>query len=195
MSNSQVKERQGLLFSEPSIAETGVWCALNEGIEPVEWASLCRFLGKMSFDEFKKDSRIKDLLSRGKTMGCFYVESPAMRMLLGKLRCDNYTTLVAASSIIRPGVARSGMMREYIYRHHNPDGYTSIHPQMDDLMKETYGVMVYQEDVSKVAVKMAGFTHAQGDGLRKIMSKKEDKEDVEGKGGKKRGSRAKEEEV
>jgi DNA polymerase-3 subunit alpha len=124
------------------------------------------------FDEFKKDSKIKNLLSRGKTMGCFYVESPAMRMLLGKLGCDNYTTLVAASSIIRPGVARSGMMREYIYRHHNPDGYTSIHPQMDDLMKETYGVMVYQEDVIKVAHKFAGLTLSEADILRRGMSGK-----------------------
>lgn len=54
MSNSQVKERQGLLFSEPSIAETGVWCSLNEGIDPVEWASLCRYIGNMSLGEFKK---------------------------------------------------------------------------------------------------------------------------------------------
>jgi hypothetical protein len=57
MSNSQVKERQGLLFSEPSIAETGVWCSLNEGIDPVEWASLCRYIGKMSLGEFKKAER------------------------------------------------------------------------------------------------------------------------------------------
>ena len=49
---SQVKERQGLLFSEPSIAETGVWCSLNEGIDPGEWASLCRYIGKMSPREF-----------------------------------------------------------------------------------------------------------------------------------------------
>ena len=53
MSNSQVKERQGLLFSEPSIAETGVWCSLNEGIDPVEWASLCRYIGNMGAREFR----------------------------------------------------------------------------------------------------------------------------------------------
>ena len=52
-------------------------------------------------------------------MGCFYVESPAMRMLLKKLQVDNYLGLVAASSIIRPGVAKSGMIREYILRHRN----------------------------------------------------------------------------
>ncbi|MEI7981653.1 MAG: PHP domain-containing protein, partial [Bacteroidota bacterium] len=70
--------------------------------------------------EFKKDEKVKELQRNGKTIGCFYVESPAMRGLLKKLRCDNYRSLVAASSIIRPGVARSGMMKEYIYRFHNP---------------------------------------------------------------------------
>ena len=67
------------------------------------------------FDKFKKDDKIKDLLRNGKTIGCFYVESPAMRMLLTKLEADDYLRLVAASSIIRPGVSKSGMMREYIF--------------------------------------------------------------------------------
>ena len=124
------------------------------------------------FSDFKKDPEIQQLISTGKTMGCFYVESPAMRMLLGKLECDNYRTLVAASSIIRPGVARSGMMREYIFRHHNPNDYESIHPKMDELMAETYGVMVYQEDVIKVAHHFAGLTLAEADILRRGMSGK-----------------------
>ena len=50
---SQVKERQGLLFSEPSIAETGVWCSLNYGIDPADWAGLCRHIGKLSPREFR----------------------------------------------------------------------------------------------------------------------------------------------
>ena len=127
------------------------------------------------FDEFKKDETIKDLISRGKTMGCFYVESPAMRMLLGKLRCEDYLTLVAASSIIRPGVARSGMMRAYIERFHlTREGkkYESIHPKMDELMAETFGVMVYQEDVIKVAHHFAGLTLSEADILRRGMSGK-----------------------
>ncbi|MBK9453779.1 MAG: hypothetical protein IPN95_31180 [Bacteroidetes bacterium] len=66
---------------------------------------------------FKKDPKIAELLRTGKTIGCFYVESPAMRQLLRKLRCDDYVILVAASSVIRPGVAKSGMMRQYIERH------------------------------------------------------------------------------
>ncbi|MBI3235988.1 MAG: PHP domain-containing protein [Bacteroidetes bacterium] len=66
---------------------------------------------------FKQDEEIKKLLRKGNTIGCFYVESPAMRMLLSKLEADDYLRLVAASSIIRPGVAKSGMMREYIMRY------------------------------------------------------------------------------
>jgi len=124
------------------------------------------------FRDFKEDPKIKELLSTGHTMGCFYVESPAMRQLLGKLQCKDYITLVAASSIIRPGVARSGMMRAYIYRHHHPNDYQSIHPKMDELMKETYGVMVYQEDVIKVAHYFAGLTLAEADILRRGMSGK-----------------------
>ncbi len=127
------------------------------------------------FQQFKKDPKIRELLRTGHTMGCFYVESPAMRMLLGKLSCDNYITLVAASSIIRPGVARSGMMRAYIERHHlvtTGKTYESIHPKMDELMAETYGVMVYQEDVIKVAHHFAQISLSEADILRRGMSGK-----------------------
>ena len=127
------------------------------------------------FHDFKKDEKIKKLLRDSKAMGCFYVESPAMRMLLGKLRCEDYLTLVAASSIIRPGVARSGMMRAYIERFHlvsNGGKYEAIHEKINELMKETYGVMVYQEDVIKVAHHFANMTLTEADVLRRGMSGK-----------------------
>ncbi|MBX2968121.1 MAG: DNA polymerase III subunit alpha [Cyclobacteriaceae bacterium] len=127
------------------------------------------------FDDFKKDEKIKDLMRHSKAMGCFYVESPAMRMLLGKLRCDDYLTLIAASSIIRPGVARSGMMRTYIERFHavrNGGTYEAIHPLMDTLMKETYGVMVYQEDVIKSGAPLCAQVLTEADVLRRGMSGK-----------------------
>ncbi|HET7179197.1 MAG TPA: DNA polymerase III subunit alpha, partial [Chryseosolibacter sp.] len=127
------------------------------------------------FSDFKKDPKVHMLLRNSKAMGCFYVESPAMRMLLGKLRCEDYLTLVAASSIIRPGVASSGMMRAYIERFHavrNGGTYEAIHPKIDELMKETYGVMVYQEDVIKVAHHFAGISLTEADVLRRGMSGK-----------------------
>ena len=121
---------------------------------------------------FKEDKKIKQLLRSGKTMGCFYVESPAMRMLLKKLETETYLGLVAASSIIRPGVAQSGMMREYILRHRDPRRRNYVHPKIGELMNETYGIMVYQEDVIKVAHYFAGLSLAQADVMRRGMSGK-----------------------
>lgn len=123
-------------------------------------------------EKFKKDREVAAQIKESKTIGCFYIESPAMRTLLKKLRCDNYITLVAASSIIRPGVAQSGMMREYIFRFHNPDKFEYLHPKMKELLEETYGVMVYQEDVIKVAHYFAGVDMAEADILRRAMSGK-----------------------
>ncbi|HEX8549322.1 MAG TPA: PHP domain-containing protein, partial [Cytophagaceae bacterium] len=125
-----------------------------------------------NFESLMIDPKISALLKTGRTMGCFYVESPSMRMLLGKLTCETYSVLVAASSIIRPGVASSGMMREYIYRHHNPDKFEYIHPKMEELMKETYGVMVYQEDVIKVVHHFGKLNLAEADIIRRGMSGK-----------------------
>jgi len=123
-------------------------------------------------DDFMKDPQVKHQLRTGETIGCFYIESPAMRGLLKKLRCDTYPVLVAASSIIRPGVARSGMMKEYIQRFHNPNGFKYIHPVMEERLKETFGVMVYQEDVLKVCHHFAGLDLADADILRRAMSGK-----------------------
>ena len=123
--------------------------------------------------KFKDDNKIKELLKKGNTIGCFYVESPAMRMLLTKLEADDYLRLVAASSIIRPGVAQSGMMREYILRYREPSRCMAARkeaPELYTLLEETYGVMVYQEDVIKVAHFFAGLTLAESDILRRGMS-------------------------
>ena len=121
---------------------------------------------------FKKDKKIKFLLKNAKAIGCFYVESPAMRMLLKKLQVDNYLGLVAASSVIRPGVAKSGMMREYILRYRHPEKRKDAHPILLKIMPETYGVMVYQEDVIKVAHYFGGLTLGEADMLRRGMSGK-----------------------
>lgn len=123
-------------------------------------------------DRLKQDPQVAAQIRRADTIGCFYIESPAMRQLLQKLRCDNYITLVAASSIIRPGVASSGMMREYIQRFHHPEKIVYLHPKMQELLEETYGVMVYQEDVIKVAHHFAGLDMGEADVLRRAMSGK-----------------------
>ena len=121
---------------------------------------------------FKADARVQHLLREAEAIGCFYVESPAMRMLMRKLRVDDYLGLVAASSVIRPGVARSGMMKAYIERHRFPEKRHDAHPILMEIMPETYGVMVYQEDVIKVAHRFAGLDLGEADVLRRGMSGK-----------------------
>jgi error-prone DNA polymerase len=120
---------------------------------------------------FKQDPAIKELIQVGNTIGCFYVESPAMRMLLKKLRVNDYLGLVAASSIIRPGVAESGMMREYLLRHHDPErAKRETPPKLLEIMPETYGVMVYQEDVIKVVMNYGGLDAEEADHVRRGMN-------------------------
>ncbi|HEY0274077.1 MAG TPA: DNA polymerase III subunit alpha, partial [Chitinophaga sp.] len=122
--------------------------------------------------KFMTDERVRQELQKANTIGCFYIESPAMRQLLKKLGCDNYPALVAASSIIRPGVAQSGMMRQYIIHYNNPEQVTYLHPMLKELLHETFGVMVYQEDVIKVAHYFADLELADADVLRRTMAGK-----------------------
>lgn len=119
---------------------------------------------------FKKDEKVRMHIRDANTIGCFYIESPAMRHVLKKLHCEDYLTLVAASSIIRPGVGRSGMMTEYIRRFHDRSRIKYPHEGLEPLLRETYGVMVYQEDVIKVAHHWAGLDMAEADMLRRATS-------------------------
>ncbi|MFT5146609.1 MAG: DNA polymerase-3 subunit alpha [Polaribacter sp.] len=123
-------------------------------------------------ERFKKDKKINNLLKTGGAIGAYYVESPAMRGLMQKLQTQDYLGLVAASSIIRPGVSGSGMKEEFIKRHRFPEKRKEAHPTLLEIMPETYGVMVYQEDVMKVANKFADLTLGEADVLRRGMSGK-----------------------
>jgi DNA-directed DNA polymerase III PolC len=131
-------------------------------------------------DHIKQDEKVRVQLRSGHCIGCFYIESPAMRGLLHKLRCDTYVHLVAASSIIRPGVAKSGMMREYIRRFHSPHSFEYLHPVFKEHLGETFGVMVFQEDVMKIVHHFAGLGLDESDVLRRMMTgKKRDSEKFE----------------
>lgn len=126
-----------------------------------------------------RDPATKRLMREGRTMGCFYIESPSMRALLRKLSCDTFEMLTAASSIIRPGIADSGMMDAFIRRFQGEEPVEYLHPVMEELLSDTYGVMIYQEDVMKVAHRLSGMSLGEADGLRRSMSKKRDYEDFE----------------
>lgn len=120
--------------------------------------------------KFMKDPQVNLHIKNANTIGCFYIESPAMRHLLMKLKCDDYLTLVAASSIIRPGVSESGMMREYIKRYHNRKEIKYLHETFKEHLSETFGVMVFQEDVIKIAHYFAGLSLGDADVLRRAMN-------------------------
>jgi len=115
------------------------------------------------------DCKTQDLIRRGDTVGVFYVESPSMRQLQQKCRTGDFDHLVIHSSIIRP--AANKYIREYVRRLRG-GSYRSLHPVLDEVLSETYGIMVYQEDVSRIAMAMAGFSASDADLLRKILSKK-----------------------
>jgi DNA-directed DNA polymerase III PolC len=118
------------------------------------------------------DLKTNLVLSEGRTMGCFYVESPGMRQLLRRLGTRTFPDLTAVSSIIRPGVAESGMMEAYIRRRlgEEPPAYAA--PGLEPILRETFGVMVYQEDVIRVAHEFVGLTLGEADLLRRAMSGK-----------------------
>lgn len=125
-----------------------------------------------NYDFLFNDEETIRIIRNGLTIGCFYIESPGMRSLLKKLDVTTFEMLTAASSIIRPGVAESGMMQEFIARHKDPSKRKYLLPQMETVLAETYGVMVYQEDVIKVAHHVAGLTLDEADVLRRAMSGK-----------------------
>lgn len=136
-----------------------------------------RNIGAVDFDIYDfemlfNDEATNNLIRTGQTIGCFYIESPGMRSLLRKLDVHDFELLTAASSIIRPGVAESGMMQEFIARHKDPSRRKYLVPEMEEVLGDTYGVMIYQEDVIKVANKIAGLSMEEADLLRRAMSGK-----------------------
>ena len=115
------------------------------------------------------DPRTRELFRTGRTMGVFYTESPASRQLCQKSRAETFDLLVLNTSIIRP--ASNRYIRIYLERLHGAP-YTPLDPVLRDTLSETFGVMVYQEDVVNVCAAFAGMPLATGDGLRKALSHK-----------------------
>ncbi|RPH98787.1 MAG: DNA polymerase III subunit alpha, partial [Calditrichaeota bacterium] len=123
-----------------------------------------------------EDEKTQDTLKNGDTIGVFYVESPAMRLLQQKTRSGDFEHLVIHSSIIRP--AANTYIKEYV-RRLKGGKYEPLHPILENLLQETYGILVYQEDVSRVAMTLADFDAAEADNLRKIMAKKHKQQQIE----------------
>lgn len=118
------------------------------------------------------DSRAAALIRAGKTVGCFQIESPAMRGLVRKIGAYDTRTLIQSIALVRPGASGSGMKQHFIDRHHGREETVFLHPTLEAVLGDTYGVMIYQEDVLKVAHAAAGMDLEEADALRRAMSKK-----------------------
>jgi error-prone DNA polymerase len=116
------------------------------------------------------DEAAKALFRTGKTMGVFYTESPASRLLCAKSQADTFELLVLNTSMIRP--ASNKYIKLYLERLRNQAPYEPLDPSLRDTLADSFGIMVYQEDVVNVCATFAGMSPATGDGLRKALSKK-----------------------
>lgn len=126
-------------------------------------------LGKIPLD----DRETFAMLGRGTVKGVFQLEtSRGMRELVQKMKPDRIEDLIATIALFRPGPLQSGMVEQYIRCKHGLESIKSLHPMIDPILKETNGVILYQEQVMRIANVMAGFSMADADGLRKAMGKK-----------------------
>jgi DNA polymerase-3 subunit alpha len=118
------------------------------------------------------DPAVYEMLQRGDSMGVFQLEGTAMRSLMRNLRPDRFTDLVALVALYRPGPLGAGMHTEYADRKNGRAETEYPHPELEPILRDTYGIMVFQEQVMQVAQQMAGFSMAEADDLRKAMGKK-----------------------
>lgn len=119
-----------------------------------------------------KDPRTYEILAQGDALGVFQLESSGMRDLLKKMKPNCFEHLVALLALYRPGPLGSGMVDDFIKRMHDPKLIKYDHPALEPSLKETYGVILYQEQVMRIVSDLAGFTLAQADSLRRAIGKK-----------------------
>jgi DNA-directed DNA polymerase III PolC len=125
------------------------------------------------------DPRTAELLGRGRTLGCFQVESPGMRNLLQQTAARRQDDVIQAVALIRPGPAGSGMKDAYVRRFRGLEAPHAPHARLSELLWETHGVLLYQEDVMQAVVLLAGFELSEADRLRRALAKKRGTELVE----------------
>lgn len=118
------------------------------------------------------DSEVFALFQRGDTDGIFQFESSGMKELLKRAKPTVFEDLIALNALYRPGPLGSGMHDEFVKRKHNPATIRYDHPILEDILKDTYGIIVYQEQVMLIVHRLAGFTMGEADTLRKGMAKK-----------------------
>ncbi|MEZ5065591.1 MAG: DNA polymerase III subunit alpha [bacterium] len=128
-------------------------------------------------DDIPMDDPVSyDLLCRAETIGVFQFESSGMRSLLKAMRPSRFEDVVAATALYRPGPLGAQMDKTYIDRKHEREAIEVLHPTLEPILRETYGVILYQEQVMAIAAEMAGFSLGEADLLRRAMGKKKPEE-------------------
>jgi DNA polymerase-3 subunit alpha len=118
------------------------------------------------------DAQTYAMLSGGDTLGVFQMESSGITALIKELKPDRFTDLIALVALYRPGPLGSGMVDDFIARRHGKKQVDYLHPLLEPILDDTFGVILYQEQVMKIASVLAGFTLGQADLLRRAMGKK-----------------------
>ena len=118
------------------------------------------------------DRKTYELLGNANSFGVFQLESAGMRELLKKIKPSEFEDIISVLALYRPGPMGSGMLDDFIKRKRGDVQVKYDHPKLEPILKETYGIIVYQEQVMKIAVALAGFSMTQADHLRQAMSKK-----------------------
>ncbi len=130
-------------------------------------------VGIKNWDDIPQDDQeVMMMIRRAETVGCFQLESPGMRGLIKKMEITTLRDVIAAISIIRPGPAEGGMKDAFVRRRGGIEKTVYPHPVLRQVLKETYGVIVYQEQVLQVAHAAGGFTLGEADMLRRGITKK-----------------------
>jgi error-prone DNA polymerase len=123
------------------------------------------------YDPPPGDGATYRLIRSGKNVGMFQLESPGQMHLSTRLKPRRFTDLVAQISLFRPGPVQGDFVTPYVMRRNSPEPYSVSLPELDEILKPTYGVLIYQEQVLEVAHAIAGFTLTEGDLLRRAMTK------------------------
>jgi DNA polymerase-3 subunit alpha len=122
------------------------------------------------------DKKTYKLISQGKTVGVFQLESPGFKELVKKIKPDCLEDIIASVALYRPGPIGSGMLDDFWKRKHRLINVTYPHPSLEPILKETYGTIVYQEQVMSIASTLSGFSMGEADILRRAMGKKKPEE-------------------
>ena len=124
-----------------------------------------------SLDDIKEDPRVYKMLSLGMTLGLFQLESTGIRRVIEKFKPESLSDLAAVLALYRPGPMKE--IDNFIYRKENPKTISYPHEDLREILEETFGIIVYQEQIMQIAGKIAGFSYGQADILRRAMSKKD----------------------